>query len=79
MESLVAKPVTEPWLQVVAPSLRGKVKLVKIDSEKYGKLAGQYNIQGLPTLILFKNGQPVDRLEGMLPEAELMRWLQRWL
>ncbi len=46
---------------------------------QYDGIAGKYHIQGLPTLILFKGGKQVDRVEGMLPAPDFMRWLQRWL
>ena len=45
-----------------------KVKLVKINTEKYPNIASKYKISALPTILLFKGGQQVDRIEG-LPEA----------
>ncbi|MFM6158224.1 MAG: thioredoxin family protein, partial [Sphaerospermopsis kisseleviana] len=43
---------------------------------KYTQLASQYQIAALPTLVLFKNGQPVDRIEGVLQAPQLVQRLQ---
>jgi len=47
-------------------------QVVKIDSEKYPALSTKYRVQALPTIILFKDGQQVDRIEGLPNEAQLM-------
>ena len=68
-----------PILQQVNDRLKQKLQIVKIDSDKYPKLAGQYGIEALPTLVLFKNGQPVDRIEGVLRVDPLVDRLQPFL
>lgn len=55
----------------LSKQLDGKVRFIKIDTDKYPKLASQHRIQGLPTLVLFKNGQPIDRMEGYMSEQQL--------
>jgi len=62
-------------LEQASGQLRQKVKIVKIDSEKYTHLASQYRIAALPTLILFKQGQVVDRIEGVLTADQLVQRL----
>ena len=57
--------------QGVSKRLKGKVKVVKIDTERYPRLASKYRVEALPTLILFKNGQILDRIEGYLDEQAL--------
>ena len=47
-----------------------------MDTEKYPSLASRYSVQALPTLILFKGGQPVDRFEGLLDAAQLRERLE---
>ena len=54
--------------QVAAAVGRDKVSLVKIDTEKYPNIASKFKVEALPTIILFKNGQVADRIEG-LPDA----------
>lgn len=52
------------------------IKFVKIDTEKYPTIATKHNIQGLPTLVLFKDGQPVDRIEGYMDAMQLEQRLR---
>ena len=54
--------------QVAACVGKDKVSLVKIDTEKYPNIASKFKVEALPTIILFKNGQVADRIEG-LPDA----------
>lgn len=52
--------------------------VVKIDTEKYEQIAAKWQVYALPTLILFKDGQPIDRIEGVLdPDALLARIQQK--
>jgi thioredoxin len=53
-----------------------KVQIVKIDTDKYPKIASTYQIQALPTLVLFKNGQPINRIEGVAQAQQLIAYLQ---
>ena len=63
-------------LAQVNEQLKGQIKIVKIDSDKYPQLASNYHIAALPTLLLFKGGQPVDRIEGVLPTDPLVARLR---
>jgi thioredoxin len=58
-------------LNQVNGQLKGQLKIVKIDTDKYPQVASRYRIAALPTLVLFKGGQPVDRIEGVLPADQL--------
>ncbi|HLO84917.1 MAG TPA: thioredoxin [Nostocaceae cyanobacterium] len=66
-------------LEQVNAQLSGKLRIVKIDTEKYTELATQYQIYALPTLVLFKNGKPVDRIEGVLQTPQLVQHLQAFI
>ncbi|MBK1989178.1 thioredoxin [Sphaerospermopsis aphanizomenoides BCCUSP55] len=65
-----------PILEQVNAQLQDRLIIVKIDTEKYTGLANQYHIEALPTLVLFKNGQPVDRIEGVLQAPQLVQHLK---
>ena len=65
-----------PILENVNTQLKGRLQVVKIDTDKYPQLASQYQIHALPTLVLFKNAQPVERIEGVLPAEQLVQRLQ---
>ena len=64
-----------PILEQVNAQLQGRIQIVKIDTEKYPELASQYEIYALPTLVLFKKGEPVDRIEGVLQTPQLVQRL----
>ncbi len=49
----------------------GKVKVIKLDVDDNSQLAVQYGVMGVPTLILFVNGQPVQRLSGYQPKDRI--------
>lgn len=57
----------------VGAQMKGEVKVVKIDTEKYPQIASQHKIHALPTLVLFKEGESVDRIEGVLTADQLIR------
>ena len=65
-----------PILEQVNSHLKDRLKVVKIDTDKYANLASQYQIQALPTLVLFKNGQPIERIEGVMQAPQLIQHLQ---
>lgn len=58
-------------LDKVSESMKDKVQIVKINTDNYPDLASQYQITALPTLVLFKDGAPVDRIEGVMQAAPL--------
>ena len=68
-----------PILEQVNAQLQGRMKIVKIDTEKYPELASQYQIQALPTLVLFKQGQAVERIEGAMGASQLVQHLQSFI
>jgi thioredoxin len=65
-----------PILEQVNNQLKDRLRIVKIDTEKYANLATQYQISALPTLVLFKQGQPVDRIEGAMQAQQLVEHLK---
>ncbi|MGK7902412.1 MAG: thioredoxin [Hormoscilla sp.] len=63
-------------LDRVNAQMSDRLQVVKIDTDKYPQIASQYGIEALPTLILFKNGQSVDKIEGVIRTEQLMGRLQ---
>ena len=53
-----------PVLESLADDFDGKVKVVKINVDENGKLATEYNVNAIPSLIIFKGGKEVDRIVG---------------
>ena len=62
----------EPIVKQLAADWAGKVQVVKLDVDDNPNLALQYQVMGVPTLILFKQGQPVERTTGYQPKERLV-------
>ncbi|GBL34726.1 thioredoxin-like protein slr0233 [Filimonas sp.] len=65
-----------PILQEVKSKVGNKVVIYKIDIDKNPGLAQEYRIQGVPTLVLFKQGKEVWRMSGVMPAFKLVTVLQ---
>jgi thioredoxin 1 len=69
-----------PFVEEVAEKYEGKLRVAKMDVDAHPNTMMQYDIQGIPTLILFKGGKPVHRIvgfhNGKALEAELVRFVQ---
>ncbi len=61
-----------PILKQVKGELGNAVKIVKIDVDKNQPLAAQYQVRGVPTMILFKNGKQLWRQSGVLQKNDLV-------
>lgn len=68
-----------PVVEKVAAANAGKAKFVKLNTDDNPSLASQYQVSGIPCLILFKNGQPVDRIVGYVPETAIASMLGKHL
>jgi thioredoxin 1 len=62
----------EPVITQLSQDWDGKVKFVKLDVDDNSNLAVQYGVMGVPTLILFVNGDPVQRLSGYQPKERII-------
>ncbi|MEJ2629053.1 MAG: thioredoxin [bacterium] len=62
-----------PILDELAGDLKGKVKVCKLNTDENPAVAGNYGITGIPTLIIFKKGNPEDRIVGVLPKEEILK------
>lgn len=62
-------------VQEVAPQIKDSVTVVKINTEKYQNLAARYQIQELPTLIVFKKGEVAQRITGLHTAPQLLQVL----
>jgi putative thioredoxin len=66
-----------PILEKLETAYAGAFKLVKINSDEEQQLAGAFGIRSIPTVILLKNGQPVDGFMGALPEGQVREFLDK--
>ncbi len=68
-----------PVLEELARDLEGKVRVAKLNIDENRATPMKYNVRGIPTLILFKNGQVAATKVGSLPKSKLYEWVQQAL
>jgi thioredoxin 1 len=69
-----------PTVDAVAQELSGRVKVVKLNVDDAGAVAGRYGVQGIPVLMLFKGGKVVDQIVGgNQQKARLIERLETFL
>jgi thioredoxin 1 len=61
-----------PVLDEIGEEYQGQLQIFKLDVDVNGQSALQYGVMSIPTLIVFKNGQPVERIVGFMPKAKLL-------
>lgn len=71
--------VLGPVIDQLAREMKGRVAFAKLDVDRNPRTAQQFGVQGLPTLLLFQGGRPVDRIVGALPKPQLAGLLERHL
>lgn len=65
-----------PAFQQAAAELEPLVRFGKLDTEKAGSIAARYNIQSIPTIILFANGRETARQSGALSRDQIIQWVK---
>ena len=65
-----------PTIDVVASEYAGKVKVGKLDVDSNGSTAMRYNVRGIPTLLLFKEGRIVEQRVGAIGKSEVQKMIE---
>ena len=65
-----------PILDELAEEYEGRIGFVKLDIDQNPKTAARYSIMSIPTLLIFKNVEPVSHIVGLRPKEELKRSLE---
>ncbi len=65
-----------PIIDEIGAELAGKVKAVKVDVDSNPKIAVDYGVRNIPTVLFFKNGEVVDKQVGAVPKSVFMSKLQ---
>ena len=68
-----------PVLEELAREHAGTLRVAKVNTDENATNAIGYDVRGIPTMVLFKDGSEVGRVVGALPKAELARWLDSTL
>ena len=65
-----------PILKEVKDSLQNQISIIKIDVDKNEQLAAQYQVRGVPTMMLFKKGKQLWRQSGVLSKEQIIQIIQ---
>ena len=68
-----------PVFQEVGNELDGKAKFYKIDIDASLDIARQFSVSTVPTIIIFRNGEPIERLVGFMPKENLLSKIREYI
>jgi len=68
-----------PIIEEIAKEYEGKVMVGKLNVDDYPKVSQQYNIQGIPTVIIFKDGEIAEQFVGVQPKEVYQKALERMM
>ena len=68
-----------PVVSELAEQFEGKAKIAKLNVDEQKQTALKYGVRSIPTLIIFKNGEPVDRLVGLKSKSNLAKAIEKHL
>ncbi|HWM90749.1 MAG TPA: thioredoxin [Thermoanaerobaculia bacterium] len=66
-----------PVLEQLADEMNGKVRIAKLDVDANQQIAYKFQVQSIPTFILFKDGQMADRMMGAMPKSAFENFINR--
>ncbi|MCW3837867.1 thioredoxin [Sphingomonas canadensis] len=68
-----------PALEELSEELGDQVQIVKVDIDENPEAPGKYGVRGIPTMILFKDGQIAATQVGAMPKSAIRQWIERGL
>jgi thioredoxin 1 len=71
--------IIAPALEELAEELADRVEIIKIDIDENPDAPTKYGVRGIPTMILFKDGQPAATQVGAMPKSAIKQWVERSL
>ena len=68
-----------PALEEISSALGDRLQIVKINIDENPDTPGKYGVRGIPTMLLFKNGEPVATKVGAAPRSNIQQWIESQL
>jgi thioredoxin 2 len=65
-----------PAVERVARELAGQIKVVKVNVDELPEISSRFGVQGIPTLLVLRDGHPIARQVGALPDTALLSWVR---
>jgi thioredoxin 2 len=69
--------MVSPAVEAAGRDLTGQLKVVKLNVDEAPDISARYGVQGIPLLVLMRDGEEIDRLVGAVPPQQLRAWLDR--
>ena len=66
-----------PIVEEMAETFSGKIKVAKMNVDENPSTHGKYGVRGIPTLVLFKNGEVVDQVVGAVPKSQIKGLIEK--
>jgi len=71
--------MVSPLVERLGRDHAGHLKVVKLNTDEAPQIAARYQVQGIPLLVLIRQGRELDRMVGAVPEPQLRHWLDQHL
>ena len=68
-----------PIIEQLAQEYEGKVKIFKLNVDEAREIAGEFGITGIPSVLIFKDGERVDQFTGALPKTQIEEYLKKYI
>ena len=68
-----------PVLDEIGEMLADKIKIAKVDADENRELLKQYSVSGLPSLLVFKSGEVVERMVGLVPKSTIVSNVEKYI
>jgi thioredoxin 1 len=69
--------VLEPKLEEIAGEMKDRIRIVKLNVDENPSVTAKYDVPAIPTMILFKNGQEIDKIVGNQPKENIVAFLEK--
>jgi len=68
-----------PIIDEIAEEFQDRIKVVKLNTDENIKTAQEYSISGIPSILIFKNGEAVERLVGLMQKSSLQSSIEKYI
>ena len=75
-DHISACQIQEPEFEAIGKEYQGRITFAHINVEEQGEFTSQWNVEGVPTLVFFKNGQEIYRIKGVMMRDKLRRQIE---
>jgi thioredoxin 2 len=69
--------ILEPVIEELATEMAGRLRFAKLNVDENPATASRFTVRSIPTLLVLRGGQEIDRMVGVLPKSEIVRRLER--